>query len=397
MNILYISWRAPYNNVSHAGGKTFNYYIKGMAKKTNNSIALLTIGNPTDKEKCDCKDAGIETYFLDEYMRTPRNWREALSKKWIFGITCGMYGISIVDGVKNALSALRDNGYKPEVIVMEWTQITILVELIKSYYPNARYVSSEHDVSFLGLERKYLLEKNPVRKLFRFLKYRVLYKRECAALKECDLILCHNEKDVNLLGRNNVHGAKMIVPYYDQYQLMDGRLDSENKYVTFFGAMAREENYKSVIWFIENVMPQISDLDFKFCVLGSNPPDFLRQYESNKILVTGFVEDITEYLNKTKIAVLPLVLGAGIKVKVLEFAAAGIPIITNEIGIEGIPLERDKEYLHCESAKEFADTIRKVLTNQIDLASISKKEVAAIHNKFELSKSLDNYIKWLEK
>lgn len=160
--------------------------------------------------------------------------------------------------------------------------------------------------------------------------------------------------------------------------------------------MAREENYKSVIWFIENVMPLISEVDVTFCVLGSNPPEELKKYANSKVLITGFVEDITEYLNKTKVAVLPLVLGAGIKVKVLEFAAAGIPILTNEIGIEGIPLERNIEYLHCETAEEFAGTIRKIMVNKIDLESISKNETIAIKKNFNLNKSLENYISWLE-
>ena len=43
MNILYISWRAPYSSVSHAGGKTFNYYIKGIAKNTNNNILVVML------------------------------------------------------------------------------------------------------------------------------------------------------------------------------------------------------------------------------------------------------------------------------------------------------------------------------------------------------------------
>ena len=143
-------------------------------------------------------------------------------------------------------------------------------------------------------------------------------------------------------------------------------------------------------------MPLISDLEFTFCVLGANPPEGLKKYASKKVLVTGFVENITEYLNKTKVAVLPLVLGAGIKVKVLEFAAAGIPIVTNKIGIEGIPLERNSEYLHCETAEEFANTIREVLSNKIDLDTISKNEVIAIKKNFDLEASLKNYISWLE-
>lgn len=394
MNILYISWRAPYSSVSHAGGKTFNYYIKGIAKNTNNNIVLLTLGNEKDQEKCDCPSAGIKTVFVNNYMK-PYRWNNIILNKWIFGKSCGLYDQKIIIAVKNALIDIHKDGYVPDVIVMEWTQMVLLIDLIKKIFPKAKYVSSEHDVSFLGLERKYHAEKNVIRKLYRYLKYRLVYMRECASLKKCDLILCHNKKDVALLENNHVYGAKSIVPYYDQYHL-NRDTSTECKYITFFGAMAREENYKSVIWFIKNVMPLIDDLEFVFCILGANPPEELKKYRDEKILVTGFVEDVSEYLEKTKIAVLPLVLGAGIKVKVLEFAAAGIPIATNKIGIEGIPLENNIEYLHCETAEEFATAIRKALTNKIDLDLISKKEMATIEKNFDLRESLKNYIKWLE-
>lgn len=394
MNLLYISWRTPYSNVSHAGGKTFNYYIKGMASNTNNNIVLLTLGNEKERERCDCADLGIETIFINDYI-AERKWKNKASALWIFGKSCGLYNQNIVDAVKYAMIDLKNRGYMPDVIVLEWTQMVLLVDIARNIFPEAKYVASEHDVSFLGLERKYKTEKNIIHRLYRYIKYRVVYKRECKALKGCDLILCHNKKDVALLENNNVRDAKSIVPYYDRYHL-NKSAGVESKYITFFGAMAREENYKSVIWFIKNVMPLVDDLEFMFCILGANPPEELKKYSSKKIIVTGFVEDITEYLNETKVAVLPLVLGAGIKVKVLEFAAAGIPVITNEIGIEGIPLKRNSEYLHCETAQEFAETIRGVLTNKIDLDLISKNEEAAIKANFDLDESLSNYINWLE-
>lgn len=394
MELLYISWRTPYSSVSHAGGKTFNYYIKGMAKQTNNNIVLLTLGNEKDRERCDCSEFGIKTIFINDYIDA-HGWKNKILKKWIFGRSCGLYNQNIIGAIKNALVDLQKSEYTPDVVIMEWTQMVLLIDIIKRFFPKAKYIASEHDVSFLGLERKYRAEKNIICRPYRYMKYKVVYIRECKALKRCNLVLCHNRKDVKLLENNNVYGARSIVPYYDRYYLRKDDASKSN-YITFFGAMAREENYKSVIWFIENVMPLISDLEFTFCVLGANPPEELKKYASKKILVTGFVEDITEYLNKTKAAVLPLVLGAGIKVKVLEFAAAGIPIVTNEIGIEGIPLERNSEYLHCETAEEYANTIRKILLNEIDLASISKNEVISIKEYFGLDESLKNYISWLE-
>lgn len=124
--------------------------------------------------------------------------------------------------------------------------------------------------------------------------------------------------------------------------MKDCHWNGEERSVLFFGAMARPENYLSAIWYIENVMPRIQDLKLKFVVLGSNPAEVFEKYINDEVIVTGFVEDVTPYFEKSLCLVAPLVLGAGIKVKILEAMSAGIPILTNAIGIEGISATTQK-------------------------------------------------------
>lgn len=394
MNVLYVSRSVPFDGISHAGGKTFNYYIKGFAKSSGDSVTLISYGNENDFKRCDCEDKGIRTIFIDNKQCVSPKLLNRLYKSNFLGKYCGMHSYGAVEKMRQILSDLSKEGYYPDVVVLEWTQITILINLLKEYFPNAKYVASEHDVYFLGLFRKYKYEEKLFLKLCRYVKYKVTKIVECKSLLDCDMILCHNIKDAKLLEMNGVCGANVIVPYYDVYSTVE--YSGDRKVMTFFGAMSREENYKSVIWFIDNILPGLSDLDYQFCILGSNPPEKLRKYGSDKILVTGFVDDITPYLNYTKIAVLPLLLGAGIKVKVLEFAAAGIPVVTNQIGIEGIPFINGKDYLHCESPTEFIEMIRNVWFNTTDLKKISENAKANISKNFDLEISLKNYISWIQ-
>ena len=55
-----------------------------MAKQTNNSIVLLTLGNEKDRERCDCSEFGIETIFINDYIDAC-GWKNRISQKWIFG------------------------------------------------------------------------------------------------------------------------------------------------------------------------------------------------------------------------------------------------------------------------------------------------------------------------
>jgi len=133
------------------------------------------------------------------------------------------------------------------------------------------------------------------------------------------------------------------------------------------GAMGRIENGLTAIWYIEKVMPELSDTNVRFIIAGSHPSEKLRSYANERVVVTGFVDSIDEYFEKSLYFVAPLVLGAGIKVKVLEALSSGIPVLTNEIGIEGIPAQNKKHYLFCKQPEDYAEAIHKILDGQIDV------------------------------
>ena len=152
--------------------------------------------------------------------------------------------------------------------------------------------------------------------------------------------------------------------------------------------MYRQENYRSVIWFIEKVCPLIDDIDYDFFVIGSNPPKDFFKFESSRIHIKGFVEDLTDFFSKVSFMVAPLILGAGIKIKVLEAFASGIPVITNTIGIEGIPATSGIDYMHAQSPEDYSNWIHKIDKGMVDLESMSSKEKTLVRDVFDYDKSL---------
>lgn len=160
----------------------------------------------------------------------------------------------------------------------------------------------------------------------------------------------------------------------------------------FFGAMFRPENYESCIWFIENVFNKILEVDksFKFFIVGGNPNKKLYKYSNENIIITGFVDDVREYFNKSLCMVVPLLSGAGIKIKVLEGMSAGLPILTNEIGIEGIPASNN-DFIYCNNPDEYFEGIFS-LKNDINKAkNIGDSAKEFIKENFNLDKSYKKY------
>ena len=180
----------------------------------------------------------------------------------------------------------------------------------------------------------------------------------------------HNPDNCQLIRKDGIpfKNIKWLPPYFNSMSNIK-RKETE-PVILFFGAMGRQENSLSALWFIENVMPKISDLSVKFVILGGNPPKELISKESPSVHITGFVDDIKPYFETAMCFVAPLILGAGIKVKILEALSSGIPVLTNKIGIEGIPARDGHEYLHCETAEEYETLIRAIYNHEIDVKQV---------------------------
>ena len=99
---------------------------------------------------------------------------------------------------------------------------------------------------------------------------------------------------------------------------------------------------------------------------------------------------MTQYFASALCLVAPLVLGAGIKIKILEAFSAGLPVLTNDIGIEGIPAQAGKDYVHCNTVEDYIRNIDYLLNNLDIQAQISKNAREFISQHYNLNNDLIN-------
>lgn len=393
IQILWLSSCAPSRKAREAGGQTFQYYFNGILKDSRFEVRLISLGDESRKKELENEFVDIEKKFIYsdgnllhklkkmtniESMVNPWNKHAGLISNY-----CA--AVMIDTAVK-----YKDEGYVPDIIILEWTNTVVLAKQFHDIFPNSKIVASEHDVTFVGYERK----KDYYRGL-KHLLWKIKYKNEkrieLNSLKLCELILPHNADNKKILMKEGISKSKImsLVPYFNN---MSNCVRSSNRRdILFFGAMARMENSLSALWFIDHVMPLLADLDIRFVILGSNPTEELKARENSKIYVTGFVNSVEPYFEKSMCLVAPLVLGAGIKVKVLEALSSGIPVLTNDIGIEGIPAINGVDYYHCTTPQEYADMIRKIYRNELDLAYLEGNAKKFIKEHFSVEQSLCAY------
>jgi glycosyltransferase involved in cell wall biosynthesis len=384
--VLWISMFAPISTASSGGSQTFNYYFKQFLQDDRFEIRLVSCGVYSEREIVEKETEEIVhhiVYWGSKNQSLFEKVKNIESKFNLLNKNAGLVSNSDKNEIIATIKKYKSDGYEPDVTILEWTNMVMLAKQIKNIYPKTKIVASEHDVTFIGYRRKYEYFTG-TKKLLWKLKYMYEKRMELSNLSKCDLVLPHNKDNKAVLMREGILESKIIglVPYFKNMTLVPR--NSNYKDILFFGAMARPENSLSAIWFIENVLPRLTDLDIRFVILGSNPPGELKKYQSDRVYITGFVDSITPYFSQSMCLVAPLVLGAGIKIKVLEALSSGIPVLTNEIGIEGIPAKNEQEYFQCTKPEEYEAMIRCIYNKKFDEKYIENKAKEFIRENFSV-------------
>ena len=143
--------------------------------------------------------------------------------------------------------------------------------------------------------------------------------------------------------------------------------EAEPAHILHLGTMYWPPNIDAVKWFVHQVYPLIRQQrpDVQFDVVGARPPaELLALNDAGLgINVTGYVEDPTPCQRQAAVVVIPLLAGGGMRVKILNALAEGIPIVSTALGCEGIQVTPGKDILIGNAPEEFAAEVLRVLDN----------------------------------
>lgn len=137
------------------------------------------------------------------------------------------------------------------------------------------------------------------------------------------------------------------------------------KGIVFIGGFRHKPNLDAVRYFLKDIWPKVVELqpDMEFLIVGSEPPDEIISLKVKGVKVLGFVEDLSTVLDQVVLSVVPLTYGAGIKGKIATSIAAGVPVVSTGIGVEGMGLEDGRNVLVARNESEFAQKIFDLYNN----------------------------------
>ena len=133
----------------------------------------------------------------------------------------------------------------------------------------------------------------------------------------------------------------------------------------FVGGYEHEPNVDAVQWFCAEVLPLIEATTgpLPVTLAGSRPTEVVRKLASASISIPGWVEDLSPLYERARVVIAPLRWGAGVKGKVGEAMAYGVPVVTTTIGAEGIAVRSGFDIEVANTPRAFADAVLGLLTN----------------------------------
>lgn len=144
--------------------------------------------------------------------------------------------------------------------------------------------------------------------------------------------------------------------------------DAASPVLLFTGDMGFEPNIDAATFLASDLFPAVRR-EFpqaELRLVGRNPGRAVRRLEGPGILVTGAVPDMLQHLHAATIYIAPHFTGSGTRTKLLEAMAAGLPIITTSIGIEGIKVQPGRDLVVADQAADMVESIHTLLASQAD-------------------------------
>ncbi|WP_045518255.1 glycosyltransferase family 4 protein [Neobacillus niacini] len=389
MKVLYITPFVPYEGIPHAGGYFLYKYLDELHKR-GISIHMLA---PNSKEN-------------EEALSKVPEWINlrlaAIPNKTIAYKVLKLF--KLINDPLNQLDYTIVNELQAEeylnqfdLIDLQYSPTLPLIKIIKQL-SNVPVICLEHDVYSQYVKRTVQEKGLSQRKIMAKLGSLRVEKKEREYLNLCDQVYTFSEKDKEILVKMGV--TSPIDTFSPALELpQEAATVKENTDCLFVGAMDRPENYEGVRWFISEIWSKIllEIPNAKFIVAGSKPPEWLKTMNSDDIVITGFVEDLDVYYKKAAVFIAPLLSGAGVKFKIVQALAYGLPVVTTEIGAEGIN-ENNEEFFAKVTAEpdDIAAEVIQLMKNASYRESIGKKARNLALDKYDfqaktINKALNKY------
>ena len=247
--------------------------------------------------------------------------------------------------------------------------------VLRKYAPDLPIVIDTVDVHFSREEKKSVLYgRDPS-------DAKNLKEEELSVYAKSDFLITVSKADADILRQYFPSKPITVIPLI--YNPEPNRLSfSDRKDLLFVGNFVHPPNSDALIQYSSQILPLLRKKlpNTKTYVVGANSLPLLEDFASDDVIITGFVPEIKHFLDRCRVNVAPLRYGAGSNGKILESLAAGLPVVTTPVGVEGIADE--KGMIVAADPEAFVDGIVRLYSDETLWNSLSDSGRTLIEKRF---------------
>jgi polysaccharide biosynthesis protein PslH len=373
LNILYVS-QMPASPPRFGAQARIHGLMTQLARRHNLTAAML-VDEGLDADECR---RAMQTYCREVVLVPNPYGQEGLAKRLLQ--VRSLASIRSFERLRATLPELQQcldrilRAKRFDVVNLEFPYLGHyqLRQAPSGMKPPALVVDS-HEIAY-DLARQFAHSGGSLgHRVFAGANWRKLRREELGTYREADgVYLCSAADERRLL--NEAPGIRTaVVPNaadVDYYQPRPTDPPCDGRTVVYFGLLSTVPNIDAVVHFVQDIWPRITKAcpDARFKIMGGRPPPSLQALAGPRVELTGFVSDLRPHLAAAAAVVVPLRLGGGTRLKIVEAMAMGKAIVSTTLGAEGIEVVTGRDILVEDEPAAFADAVNRLLTDP-DLAA----------------------------
>ena len=259
------------------------------------------------------------------------------------------------------LEAVQAGNY--DAVLFEfYTAARGLIEEVRFRCPAAVVVVDSVDVHFSRELLKARMTNNPA-DLAEALDIKA---EELACYRAADLVIAVTAQDQERLHSELPAVRTAIIPNLHEVPAFSSAIGRVANQLLFVGGFRFRPNVDAALYFTSEILPLIRTVipDARLVIAGESPPPEVLQLACDMVTVPGYVPDLAACYREASVSVAPLRYGGGMKGKVGEAMAHGLPVVTTSVGAEGFGFSLGRNVLVGDTAEAFAAAVISLLTNR---------------------------------